>query len=64
MLTAAADEEEGAMDGAVKGLEGWIACFEKARMAGVVRGVGADAMGAIKKLPSIMQEAYNMGKSI
>lgn len=64
LLTTAADEEESAMDGAVKGMEGWIACFEKARLAGVIRGVGADTMGAIKKLPSIMQEAYEMGKSI
>ena len=30
------------MEAAVKGLEGWISCFEKSRLAGVVRGTSAD----------------------
>ena len=30
LLATAADSAESSMDGAVKGLEGWIACFEKA----------------------------------
>lgn len=33
-LLATADADKRAMDGAVKGLEGWIACFEKACLAG------------------------------
>ena len=37
LLATAADADESAMDGAVKGLEGWIACFEKAALKGVVR---------------------------
>lgn len=64
LLATAADGEESAMNGAVKGLQGWIDCFEKTRMAGVVRGVGADGIGAVRKLPSIMQQAYKMGKSV
>ena len=63
LLATAAEEEESAMDGAVKGLEGWIECFEKSRLAGVVRGVGVNNIGAIKELP-IMQVAYEMGKSV
>ena len=38
LLATAADSAESSMDGAVKGLEGWIACFEKAALRGVVRG--------------------------
>jgi multimeric flavodoxin WrbA len=34
LLATAADADKRAMDGAVKGLEGWIACFEKACLAG------------------------------
>lgn len=64
LLATAADEEESAMDGAVKGLQGWITCFEKARLAGVVRGVGADAMGAVQKLPDVIQKAFEMGKGV
>lgn len=62
LLTTAADKEESAMDGAVKGLEGWIACFEKARLSGTVFGGGADTIGAIQG-NSALKEAYEMGKN-
>ena len=62
LLTTAADKEESAMDGAVKGLEGWIACYEKARLAGTVFGGGADTIGAIQG-NSALKEAYEMGKN-
>ncbi|WP_217805873.1 hypothetical protein [Sporomusa malonica] len=52
------------MDGAVKGLQGWIDCFEKTKLSGVVRGAGADQLGAIRNLPSVLQEAYEMEKSV
>lgn len=62
LLASAADSEESAMDGAVKGLEGWVACFEKARLQGVVRGVGADGPGAIRRVPAALQAAYDLGR--
>ena len=63
LLAASADEEEGSMDGAVKGLEGWISCFEKSHLAGVVRGTGADKKGQIEKCTRAMSAAYEMGKN-
>ena len=63
LLATAADADESAMDGAIKGLEGWIACFGKARLAGTVFGGGADAIGTIKGNPALM-EAYEMGKTV
>ena len=63
LLAAAADTDESAMDGAIKGLEGWIACFEKARLAGMVFGGGADAIGAIKGNPALTK-SYEMGKTV
>ena len=62
LLTASAEPEDSASDGPVHGLEGWIACFEKARLAGVVRGSGANAPGemAAEKL----EAARTMGKNI
>lgn len=62
LLTASAEEEDSASDGPVNGLNGWIACFEKARLAGMVRGGGANAPGemAAEKLA----EAYAMGAAI
>lgn len=62
LLASAADGEESAMDGAVKGLEGWVACFEKAHLKGVVRGVGADGTGAIQRVPAALKAAYDMGR--
>lgn len=63
LLSAAADVNKSAMDGAIKGLEGWIACFEKAQLAGTVFGGGADALGTIKGNPAL-EEAYAMGKNV
>lgn len=63
LLAASADEAAGSMDGAVKGLEGWISCFELSRLAGVVRGTGADKKGDIKDRPEALAAAYEMGKN-
>ena len=64
LAATAADKEEHAFDGAVKGLEGWIACFEKARLAGVIKGLGIDGFGAVNDFPEIKQAAYEMGSKI
>ena len=50
--------------GAVQGLEGWISCFESAKLAGVARGCGADGMGQIKNFPAALESAYQMGKTV
>ena len=63
LLATAADTDESAMDGAIKGLEGWIACFERAHLAGTVFGGGADAIGTIQGSPAL-EKAYGMGKNI
>ena len=63
LLAAAADTDESAMDGAIKGLEGWIACFGKAQLSGAVFGGGADAIGTIKGNPAL-SKAHEMGKAV
>lgn len=63
LLTASA-EGDSASDGAVNGLEGWITCFEKARLAGVVRGGGANEPGDMARLTEKLTEAYEMGRHI
>lgn len=64
LLATSADEDPASMDGAVKGLEGWISCFELTHLEGVVRGVGADQKGTIQDKPEILKEAYELGKNI
>lgn len=63
LLATSADGEESAMDGAVKGIQGWIDCFDGVRLVGVVRGTGVDEAGAIVKT-SAPQNAYEMGKAL
>ena len=64
LLTASAEEEDSAADGPIHGLEGWIACFPKARLAGVVRGGGADAPGEMAGHTDELTAAYEMGKQV
>lgn len=64
LLATAADTDERAIDRAIVGLEGWIECFENTKLKGVVRGVGADIVGSIKKYEEKLREAYEFGKNI
>lgn len=60
LLATAADLDENAMDGAIHGLQGWINCFGKTNLTGVVRSLGAYNANS----SAALQSAYNMGKSI
>lgn len=64
LLATAADENESAIDGAVKGLQGWIACFEKARLAGVIRGVAIGDGGEAKHQTELLSKVYSLGMSV
>lgn len=63
MLTAAAEDADYVPEKAVSGLEGWIACFEKARLAGTVFGGGVVAPGEISESRALAK-AYEMGKKV
>ncbi len=63
LLATAADEDARAVDGAAKGLSGWIACFPEARFAGTVFGGGAETVGSIRGNPAL-EQAYEMGKAV
>lgn len=64
LLATAADGNDSAMDGAVKGLQGWIDCFEKAQLAGVTCGVGINDAGAVRQHPELLNEVYALGKNV
>lgn len=61
LLATAADSNPSAVDGAVSGLMGWISCFDKTRLKGVVRGVGVTDVGDIKTAPAALKAAHDMG---
>lgn len=62
-LSVAAEDAPGVDERAVHGLEGWIACYEKAKLAGVVFAGGVNEPGEIKNHPAL-QKAYDMGHAI
>ena len=62
-LSSAAEDEDYVPQRAQSGLEGWIECFEKARLAGTVFGGGATETGEIKGCPAL-DKAYEMGRAV
>lgn len=63
LLSTAAEDEEGVDGGAVHGLNGWIACYERARLKGKVFAGGVNGSGEINGHPAL-KAAYDMGKEI
>ena len=57
LLAAAAE------DGAVTGLQGWLSCFEKARLAGTVFAGGVTSVGEIQGHAALRQ-AYELGRNL
>lgn len=62
MLSTAAEDAEGVDARAVGGLEGWIECFERARLAGTVFAGGVNGIGEIEGHPAL-EQAFEMGKT-
>lgn len=63
LLATAAEAEEHTVDGTIKGMQGWINCFEKARLAGTVFAGNVNDAGEIQGHPAV-EEAYESGKNI
>lgn len=63
LLATAAEEDAEAFEGVTNGLGGWIACFEKAHLAGTVYGGGVNDAGEIKGR-EFLQQAYEAGRRI
>lgn len=64
LITAAAENEKTAMDNAIKGLEGWIECFDKAQLKGVVYGNGSEESEPATMFHTALMDAFHMGESI
>lgn len=63
LLSTAAEDDENVDDRAIEGLCGWIECFERASLAGVVFAGGVNAPGEIAGKPGL-SEAYDLGNKI
>ena len=62
-LAAAAEDEEHVPEKAFSGIEGWVDCFEKAKLVATLFCGGVTAVGEIKDNPKL-KEAYDMGRNI
>ena len=60
-LSSAAEDEEHVPEKAVNGVEGWVECFEKARLAGTVFMGGVTAAGEKPDHPAL-KAAREMGR--
>ena len=63
LLATAADEELSAVDGARKGIEGWVTCFPKARLADVLFCGGVTNAGDIDG-KTALAKAGKLGSSV
>ena len=63
LLTAAAEAEDEVPSRAVSGVEGWVECFGKARLAGTVFMGGVTEAGENPAHPAL-DEARRMGQSV
>ena len=64
MLSVAAEDEAYTPEKAVSGLEGWIDCFEKAKLCGSLFVGGLNGPGEAAENAQAMEKAYQFGKSI
>ena len=63
LLASATEDEPDTDERAIHGLEGWIACYEKCRLAGTVFAGGVTEPGAIAGHPAL-ETARAMGAAI
>mgnify|MGYP003218344435 CR=1 FL=1 len=64
LIATAAENEDSAFDKAYSGLQGWVDCFEKATLKGIVMGGGIDDASSAAKHSDIMKEAYKLGTEL
>ena len=64
LLAAAAEDEPETVDGTRTAMQGWVDCFPKAKLCGLVAGeeIG-DPKDAVNH-PDVMEKAYRLGKEI
>ena len=64
LIAAAADDGDATFDKAYSGLQGWVDCFDKARLKGKVVAGGVDEAGSIDDFIDIKNKAYELGRGL
>ena len=61
MLATAADADESTFEKAYNGLQGWVDCFEKAELKGIVTGGGINDANDAQNHKETLKQAYELG---
>lgn len=64
MIATAAEDDESAFEKAYNGLQGWVDCFEKAALKGIVTGGGIDEANTATNYSDVMRKAYELGMNL
>lgn len=64
LICTAAEEGEEVMSRAINGLGGFIECYPRSTLKGVVNATGVNEMCEVKARKDILDSAYQMGASI
>lgn len=63
LLATAAEDGEETVEGTVKAVQGWVDCFERCKLAGIVFAGGVNDVGDIAGHPAL-EKAYQMGMEV
>lgn len=64
LIATAADSGDATFERARNGLDGWVECFPKARLCGLVAGEEIDDPKDAVNHPDVMEKAYQLGKAL
>lgn len=64
LLVSAADTAETTVEGPKKAMQGWVDCFKEARLSGVLQALGVLEPGDVRKTPTALEAARDLGRSI
>lgn len=64
MIATAAEEDESTFEKAYNGLQGWVDCFAKAEIKGLVTGGGIGDANDAQNHSEAMKKSYELGKSL
>ena len=64
MIATAAEDEEFVFEKAYNGLRGWVDCFEKAELKGIVTGGGIGDAREANNHKDALKRAYSLGKNL
>lgn len=63
-LSAAAEDEPTTFDNVRNGIQGWIDCFEKARLKGELTCGGLEDANSASSRPDLLQKAFEFGQKL